>query len=179
MDRPSTTVSQMHRPARVFSLAKMTHGIRRSASRTTWDMHEQRRRDSSSQGSHRGLPPGPETTIHVQPLQGHAGDKGNEGADRLAGEGSAKFDPDPIDLRPHVHAPRSKASSTEAIISTKLKREATEKNMEYAREAIEDMEGEAPLVAKIWKSTKHKDISQNIRFFWRYFLWMLIHDGYK
>ncbi|KAJ6564352.1 hypothetical protein B0H19DRAFT_1285751 [Mycena capillaripes] len=32
-----------------------------------------------------------------------------------------------------------------------------------------------PSIKQIWKGTRHKDISRSIRFF----LWMLIHDGYK
>ncbi|KAJ7034884.1 hypothetical protein C8F04DRAFT_955875, partial [Mycena alexandri] len=35
--------------------------------------------------------------------------------------------------------------------------------------------GEVPTASKIWKSTRNKDISRSIRFF----LWMLIHGGYK
>ncbi|KAJ7119979.1 hypothetical protein C8R43DRAFT_900831 [Mycena crocata] len=57
----------------------------------------------------------------------------------------------------------------------KLARKATQKNMEYAREAAENDAGEIPLASQIWKSTKSKDISRSIRFF----LWMLIHGGYK
>ncbi|KAJ6459390.1 hypothetical protein C8R47DRAFT_1022598 [Mycena vitilis] len=48
--------------------------------------------------------------------------------------------------------------------------------MEYAKAAAA---GEAdtglPSDSKIWRSTKHKDVSRSIRFF----LWMMIHDGYK
>jgi ribonuclease HI len=47
--------------------------------------------------------------------------------------------------------------------------------MEYAKCAAHDANGETPTDSAIWTSTKHKDIPRNIRFF----LWMLIHDGYK
>lgn len=47
--------------------------------------------------------------------------------------------------------------------------------MGYAKAAVEDISGEIPTESKIWKSTKHKDVTRSIR----YFLWMLLHDGYK
>ncbi|KAJ6478471.1 hypothetical protein C8R47DRAFT_984078 [Mycena vitilis] len=58
----------------------------------------------------------------------------------------------------------------------KLARISTKRNLEYARAAAagEDDEG-LPPASKIWKSTKHKDLSRSVRFF----LWMLVHDGYK
>ncbi|KAJ7651550.1 hypothetical protein DFH06DRAFT_1420002, partial [Mycena polygramma] len=58
----------------------------------------------------------------------------------------------------------------------KLARVATKRNMEYAKAAAagEDDTG-LPSDSKIWSSTKHKDVSRSIRFF----LWMMIHDGYK
>lgn len=56
-----------------------------------------------------------------------------------------------------------------------LKRRATTRNMELAKGATSDEEGNAPPSEAIWRSIRHKDIPRNIRFF----LWMLIHDGYK
>lgn len=40
--------------------------------------------------------------------------------------------------------------------------------------AKETMNG-PPLKRLIWKSIRHKDFSMSVR----YFLWMIIHDGYK
>lgn len=55
-----------------------------------------------------------------------------------------------------------------------LDRRATAANMAYAKAAA-NADGEVPPARKIWRSTFDKDISRSIRFF----LWMLIHDGYK
>ncbi|KAJ7037581.1 hypothetical protein C8F04DRAFT_952415, partial [Mycena alexandri] len=57
----------------------------------------------------------------------------------------------------------------------KLNRKATKRNMELTKQAAADEKGGLPETSRVWKSTKHKDVSRSARFF----LWMLIHDGYK
>ncbi|KAJ6608009.1 hypothetical protein B0H10DRAFT_2304214 [Mycena sp. CBHHK59/15] len=49
------------------------------------------------------------------------------------------------------------------------------RNMELAKGVADSANGETPPSSTIWSSTKHKDIPRNTRFF----LWMLLHDGYK
>lgn len=125
-------------------------------------------------------------------VKGHAGDPGNEGADRLAGEASARIDEDEVNIRPNPAfiLPGAKLqaltqSSAYKIIrkikmskpayQERLARRATKRNMEYAKAAATNADGEEPTASKIWKSTKHKDVSRSGRFF----LWMMIHGGYK
>ncbi|KAJ6488227.1 hypothetical protein C8R47DRAFT_953525, partial [Mycena vitilis] len=126
-------------------------------------------------------------------VEGHTQDPGNEAADRLASEGSAKAVPDQIRIKtitkynlPGAKLTRITQSLAYKLIRKirmkgdkyqgKLARVATKRNMEYAKAAAagEDDTG-LPSDSKIWSSTKHKDVSRSIRFF----LWMMIHDGYK
>ncbi|KAJ7442908.1 hypothetical protein B0H11DRAFT_1748753 [Mycena galericulata] len=56
-----------------------------------------------------------------------------------------------------------------------LDRITTTKNRVYAQDAAADLKGEIPSPRQIWNGTKHKDFGRSIHFF----LWMLLHDGYK
>ncbi|KAJ7673161.1 hypothetical protein DFH06DRAFT_1359054 [Mycena polygramma] len=126
-------------------------------------------------------------------VEGHAGEQGNEAADKLADEGSAKNAPDIVNMKVHAELtlPGVKLQSLTQSLAykmirrlkmndpkyqKKLARISTKRNLEYARAAAagEDNDG-LPPASKIWKSTKHEDLSRSIRFF----LWMLVHDGYK
>jgi len=117
---------------------------------------------------------------------------GNEGADKLAGEASRKEETDEINMtiRPDLILPGAKLKSmtqstaykiirTQKMIKPKyreaLNRRATVRNMALAKGAVSDLSKVAALPSTIWLSTRHKDVPRNIR----YFLWMLIHDGYK
>ncbi|KAJ7158271.1 ribonuclease H-like protein [Mycena crocata] len=125
-------------------------------------------------------------------VKAHAGNPGNEATDELAGRGSAKATPDEVSLKPNAAflLPGAKLQAmtqsaaykiirkikmSKGAYREKLARKATKRNMEYAREAAEGRDGEIPIAQQIWKSTKHKDLLKSIRFF----LWMLIHGGYK
>ncbi|KAJ7161386.1 hypothetical protein C8R43DRAFT_1063516 [Mycena crocata] len=122
----------------------------------------------------------------------HSGIPGNEAADALAAEGSARQNIDVVNtcVDAAMILPGAKLQAMTQSIAYKIIREikmaqakyehalgrrATTRNMELAQGAATGEDDEPPSKAKIWMSTRHKDISRSIRFF----LWMLIHDGYK
>jgi ribonuclease HI len=125
-------------------------------------------------------------------VKGHSGNTGNEGADKLAGAGCRKDQPDLINMQlpKNLILPGAKLNAMTQSLAYKiirqrkmktdtyqeaLDRKATRRNMAYAKGATTDAKGNAPPSSKIWRSVKHKDFPRNIRFF----LWMLIHGAYK
>ncbi|KAJ7149881.1 hypothetical protein C8R43DRAFT_1192432, partial [Mycena crocata] len=127
-----------------------------------------------------------------QKVKGHSGNTGNDGADALAGRGAKKPLEDIIDMHIPVRLVlpgaklrimsqslaykiiKQKKMSTPAYQKA-LNRRATRQNMAYVKGAAAGPEGESPPESRVWNSIRHKDLPRNIR----YFLWMLIHDGYK
>ncbi|KAJ7042635.1 hypothetical protein C8F04DRAFT_945833, partial [Mycena alexandri] len=125
-------------------------------------------------------------------IKGHAGEAGNEVADKLAKEGTRKPIPDLVEIREDTTLllPGAKLQSmtqskaykmirqvkmSKRAYKEKLNRKATKRNIELAKHAAADDDGGLPETSRIWKSTRHKDVSRSARFF----LWMLLHDGYK
>ncbi|TFY59887.1 hypothetical protein EVJ58_g5494 [Rhodofomes roseus] len=119
-------------------------------------------------------------------VKGHSGHQLNEGADKLAGEGAKKQEPDVIDLeidgRLWVSGAKLNIMTQklayqgirEYKMSTYEQRRRTGDNMIRAIDNIEVFFGEHPTEAHIWTGIRHKDIRREIR----YFLWMTMHDAY-
>ncbi|TFY69397.1 hypothetical protein EVJ58_g437 [Rhodofomes roseus] len=119
-------------------------------------------------------------------VKGHRGHQLNEGADRLAGEGAMKPEPDEIDMsideRLKISGAKLKMMTQklayQGIREQKMiayeTRRRTEDNMTRAIDNIEVFFEESPTEAHIWKGIRHKDIRREVR----YFLWMILHDAY-
>jgi ribonuclease HI len=123
---------------------------------------------------------------YFQWVKGHSGERGNDGADELAGKAAARSEKDDMDLEIPAEYRLTGArldKTTQALaykaIRTSKKapktRERTNTNLEETRTAIKEYTNTSPTNEGIWKSTRHKDIRLPIR----QFLYKMIHSIHK
>lgn len=121
-------------------------------------------------------------------VKGHQGNEMNEGADELAGQGSTKDYPAPLNLEVNPNncpsgaklqaldqATAYRGIREQKLTKMKHQRERTKSVIEMIQSHMSDSAEEAPNEVQIWSAAKHKDFSRQTR----YFLWMSIHDAYK
>jgi len=119
-------------------------------------------------------------------VKGHSGIRGNEEADKLAGEGALKDQTDhdmPSDAPVNTVPSGAKLSALsqkdfyKAIKRRKCPppRQGTTTNLGRIQACAESYYGVAPPIESIWKSTRHKDLTKKSR----EFLWKCIHDAFK
>ncbi|KAF8869204.1 hypothetical protein CPB85DRAFT_1241638 [Mucidula mucida] len=129
---------------------------------------------------------------HLEWVKGHSGDRGNEGADELAGSASRRDIPDIVDLTipPELWMRGAKLkaltqTSAYKIIrkwkmqsdtyQEKLDRKRTEENIIDTRKAAAERCEAEVLRKQLWYLIRKKDFTRSVR----YFMWMLIHDAYN
>ena len=119
-------------------------------------------------------------------IKGHSGVKGNEEADRLAGEGASLTTSDPtfsLEYPQDLITPGARISELEQkdfykIINEKgetPRRSRTDRNIEIIKACSKETHGTNPTSEKIWLATKHRDLSRKTRDF----LWKATQNAYK
>jgi ribonuclease HI/exonuclease III len=125
-------------------------------------------------------------TTTLRWTKGHNGDRGNEGADKLAGEGAKKpfyEDPGTLIAPPGLTARGAKLSELEQrdfykIISGRRKippRTRTTRIVGRIQACTESTFGTSPKEEAIWIATRHKDLTRKTRDF----LWKSTQHAYK
>ena len=119
-------------------------------------------------------------------VKGHSGVKGNEEADRLAGEGAKLTTSDPnfsLECPQELTTLGARISELNQrdfyrIINEKEvipRRSRTDRNLEVIKARSQETHGTSPTSEKIWLATKHRDFSRRIRDF----LWKAAQNAYK
>ncbi|KAF9494448.1 RnaseH-domain-containing protein [Pleurotus eryngii] len=118
-------------------------------------------------------------------VKGHAGDIGNEEADKLVKEGANKTPPDNNDIVPNdntILLGAKLCTMTQAKLYKGIKASKQTPfcckamiNVERIKCSIKELTGHTPQDSAVWKSIHNKDISHNICSY----LWKTIHHAYK
>ena len=125
-------------------------------------------------------------------IKGHSGHQGNEGADRLARLGAEKEESDELnfEIEPELQVTGAKLQSlTQSLAYTGircnkmdqdqtkklLKRERTERTIQWAIAVVDHAFNYQPTPEAIWKNVRNKDFTKRQQ----YFLWMIAHDAYR
>ncbi|KAF8981934.1 ribonuclease H-like domain-containing protein, partial [Cyathus striatus] len=122
----------------------------------------------------------------LKKVKGHSGDKGNEGADRLAVEGASKPIPDTLNLSKGAWAMTLSAKlscMSQSILYWAIhehkytrKQNTAHHNIALAICALEENTGTKPTAAAIWKSVQNGSIITKKA---KTFLWKTLQGGHK